>query len=428
MPANATFDPNEEDVPGEVRAWLGKNWNPELSLLAWRRLLAESGWGCPTWPREWYGRGLPVGLADVVNEEFERVGAVGVPQGVGMTLAALTILEHGSDELKRRFLRPILTGEDTWCQLFSEPGSGSDLAGLTTRADRDGDDWIINGQKVWSTSAHHARWGMLLARTDWDVPKHRGISFFAIEMHQRGVVVRPLRQMNEHASFNEVFFSDARVAAANVIGEIGNGWAVALTTLAHERRMTQALRSLGRSPKGRGRAVDEHRAEIANLLEPYKWYPQRAGRADLLLQRVQETGRNADPLVRQAVVKVLAMARAAEWTSRRASAARALGRPPGPEGSLGKLAASNIARGAAHAHALISGAEAMLAGADGPHDGLIAEILLSVPAVSIAGGTDEIQRNIIAERVLGLPKEPQPDSDRPFRDVPRNVAPRRSGR
>ena len=418
--------PGAGEVRRDVRAWLERHWNPELSLVAWRNLLVDSGWACPTWPREWYGRGLAVALASTVSEEFERVGAVGPPQGVGMTLAAATILEHGTDEQRRRFLRPILTGEDTWCQLFSEPGSGSDLAGLTTRADRDGDDWVVNGQKVWSTSAHHARWGMLLARTSWDVPKHRGITFFAIEMDQPGVTVRPLRQMNGHASFNEVFFSDARVAGRDAIGGGGNGWTVALTTLAHERRMADTLRALGRSPKGPGRARDEHRAEVASLLEPYRWYPQRAGRADLLLERVRETGSGNDPLVRQAVVKVLTMARAAEWMARRAKAARALGRP-GPEGSLVKLAASNVARGAAQAHAMISGAEAMLAGSDGPREGLIAEVLLSVPAVSIAGGTDEIQRNIIAERVLGLPREPQPDVDRPFRDVPKNVAPRPRG-
>ena len=415
-----------EEVRRDVRAWLERNWNPALSLVAWRGMLVDSGWGCPTWPTEWYGRGLPVALANAVSEEFERVGAVGVPQGVGMTLAAATILEHGTDEQRRRFLRPILTGEDTWCQLFSEPGSGSDLAGLTTRADRDGDDWVVNGQKVWSTSAHHARWGMLLARTSWDVPKHRGITFFAIEMDQPGVTVRPLRQMNGHASFNEVFFSDARVAGRDAIGEVGNGWTVALTTLAHERRMADTLRALGRSAKGPGRARDEHRAEVASLLEPYKWYPQRAGRADLLLERARETGSGSDPLVRQAVVKVLTTARAAEWMARRAKAARALGRP-GPEGSLVKLAASNVARGAAQAHAMISGTETMLAGNDGPREGLIAEVLLSVPAVSIAGGTDEIQRNIIAERVLGLPREPQPDVDRPFRDVPKNVGLRLKG-
>jgi alkylation response protein AidB-like acyl-CoA dehydrogenase len=414
-----------EEVRRDVRAWLEANWNPELSLVEWRNRLADSGWGCPTWPVEWLGRGLPVALGDVVTEEFERIGAVGTPSGGGMTLAAPTILEHGSEDLKRRLLRPIVTGEDTWCQLFSEPGSGSDLAGLTTRAELDGDEYVINGQKLWSTSAHHARYGMLLARTNWDVPKHRGISYFAIEMHQPGVVVRPLRQMNGYASFNEVFFNDARVPAANAIGEVGNGWTVALATLAHERRSFDAIQARGRSPKGKGRAIDENRAEIAELMEPYKWYPQRAGRVDLIIERAKETGRNADPVVRQAIAKLLSLARAAEWTGRRAKAARVLGRPPGPEGSLGKLYASQIAREAARVHTLISGSDALLKGSDGPHEGIIAEILLSVPAVSIAGGTDEIQRNIVSERVLGLPREPQGEVERAFRDVPKNLGTRR---
>ena len=412
-----------EDVRREVRAWLEANWNPDLSLVEWRNQLADSGWAAPTWPERWYGRGLAVALGDVVSEEIDRIGAVGPPTGSGMTLVAPTLLEHGTDELKQRLLRPILTGEHTWCQLFSEPGSGSDLAGLTTRAELDPatDEYVVNGQKLWSTSAHHAMYGMLLARTNWDVPKHRGITYFALEMHQPGVVVRPLRQMNGYASFNEVFLNGARVHRLNVIGEVGNGWTVALATLAHERRMFDAIQARGRSPKGKGRAVDENRAEIADLMEPYKWYPQRAGRVDLIVERAKQTGRNGDPVVRQEVVKLLSLARAAGWTAQRAKAARVLGKPPGPEGSLGKLYASQIAKGCARVHTLISGTDTLLHGADGPAEGLIGEIVLSVPAVSIAGGTDEIQRNIVSERVLGLPREPVSDHDRPFRDVPRNA-------
>ena len=413
---------SEASVRAEVREWLGAHWSPSLSLREWRSRLADSGWGCPTWPREWHGRGLPVGLADVVNEEFRKAGAIGIPQGPGPTLAGATLLEHANDEQKRRFLRRIVTGEDTWCQLFSEPGSGSDLAGLTTRADRDGDDWVVNGQKVWTTSAHHARYGMLLARTNWDVPKHRGITYFVIDMQQSGVVVRPLRQMNGHASFNEVFFTDARISADNVVGEVGQGWTVALATLAHERRLADGMRSLGQAPRTQGRVFDEYRAETASVMEPYKWYPQRAGRPDLVVARAKATGRDRDPVVRQAIAKLLILARSAEWTAQRARAARVLGRPPGPEGSLGKLAASHVARAAAEAHTLISGADAMLSRGDSPEGGVIGEVLISVPAVSIAGGTDEIQRNILGERVLGLPKEPADDAGRPFRDVPKNLA------
>ncbi len=409
----------ETSVRADVRAWLEANWKPEMSLREWRELLADSGWGCPTWPAEWCGRGLPVAMESVVGEEFRRAGAVAVPADGGVGLAGVTILEHGSDDLKRRLLRPIVTGEDTWCQLFSEPGSGSDLAGLTTRAEFDGESWIVNGQKVWNTSAHHAKWGMLLARTNWDVPKHGGISYFALEMDQPGVVVRPLRQMNGHASFNEVFLHDARVRPENVIGEVGQGWTVALATLAHERRLAGRM---GRSQRGEGRALDEYRAELAEIMAPYVWYPQRAGRVDLVVERAKATGKNNDPAVRQEIAKLLALARASEWTQRRAQEARAQGRPPGPEGSIGKLCSSNIARAAAHVHTLISGADAMLSGGDGAEDGVIAEILVSVPAQSIAGGTDEIQRNIIAERALGLPKGPAVDVGKPFREVSRNVA------
>ncbi|MEM7408756.1 MAG: acyl-CoA dehydrogenase family protein [Myxococcota bacterium] len=410
----------EASVRAEVRAWLEAHWDPELSLRDWRERLADSGWGCPTWPEAWYGRGLPLAMESVVRQEFRRAGAVGIASGGGSGLAAPTILEHGSDELKRALLRPIITGEHAWCQLFSEPGSGSDLAGLTTRADRDGDEFVISGQKVWNTSAHHAQYGMLLARTNWDVPKHRGISYFAFEMEQPGVTVRPLQQMNGYASFNEVFINEARATLHQVIGQVDQGWSVALATLAHERRLAGIHDD---TPlEGSGRAIEEYREERAHVMAPYVWYPQRYGRVDLIVKRARETGRDNDPVVRQEIAKLLSLQRAAGWTAERAKQARVLGRPPGPEGSIGKLCGSHIARQAADTHALISESDALLAGEDGPEAGIIAEILLSVPGQSIAGGTDEIQRNILAERQLGLPRDPTTDAGKPFRDVPRNVA------
>jgi alkylation response protein AidB-like acyl-CoA dehydrogenase len=414
-----TTNITEAGVRAEVREWLAANWDPEMSLLAWRSKLADSGWGMPQWPREWYGRGLPVGLARLVEEEFATVGALGVAKSGVRLLAAATLLEHGTDFQKNKFLRRILTGEDTWCQLFSEPGSGSDLAGATTRADFDGDRWIINGQKVWTTSAHHADHGLLLARTDWDAPKHEGMSYFVIDIKQPGVDVRPLKQMNGHASFNQVFFTDAKVPAENLILGVGDGWKVAMTTLAHERRGADGLAAPSRRGPRVGRIYVEERAELETANQPYKWYPQRAGRVDLVIERAQETGANKDPNVRQEIAKLMIMAKSAEWTARRARAAQRQGRPQGPEGSLGKLAASNVARAAARAHTMITGTEAMLSGSGSPRGGIIAEILISVPAVSIAGGTDEIQHNIIAERVLGLPKEPRFDTG-PFRNVKRN--------
>jgi len=409
-------------MTSELQEWLAANWDPELNLLEWRTRLADSGWACPAWPRKWGGRDLPAADASRVAAELAKSGVVGAPDGVGMNLAAPTLLEHGSDELKRTYLRPTVTGEISWCQLFSEPGAGSDLAGLTTRAQMVDGEWVVDGQKVWNTSAHHADYGLLIARTDFDAPKHRGLTYFVLPMHQRGIEVRPLRQMNGHASFNEVFLDGARIPADHVVGEVGGGWSVALTTLSHERRVAPTG-SAGRAQPGR--VWREALEEAQHLRAPYKWYPQRAGRVDLLVPQARAAGVANDPTVRQELARAVTLAWTARWTAQRAAAARKLGRPPGPEGSLGKLASSNVARAAARAHAAIAGASAMLAGGDGPADGTIAEILLSVPAVSIAGGTDEVQRNILSERILGLPKDPTLDSSIPFRDVLKNPERRR---
>ena len=413
-------------VKAAVRSWLEEAWDPDLSLAEWRDRLADSGWGAPTWPSHLYGRDVPAALAGVVEEEFARVDAVGSAVGSGMALAAPTLLAHGSPELQRRLLRPILTGEERWCQLFSEPGNGSDLAGLTSRAERDGDEWVVNGQKVWTTGARSAARAMLLARTDWDVPKHRGITYFVLPMDQAGVEVRPIRQMNGYASFNEVFLTDARLPASDVVGETGEGWRVALTTLAHERGL--GVRQLvGPGPGGAaggggppGRAASEGAAEAAEYAKTYVWYPQRAGRPDLVLPHLRETGRGSDAILRQRAVDVEIRERVARWNVARARAARARGQQPGPEGSLAKLTGSDIARRAAIVHAAAAGAGALLSGPESPLGGLVAEIVTSVPAGSIAGGTDEVQHNILGERALGLPREPSVDTDVPFRDVRRN--------
>jgi alkylation response protein AidB-like acyl-CoA dehydrogenase len=408
--------PTADEVREEVRAWLAANWDPELPLAEWRATLADSGWACPSWPTRWHGRGLPVAYDSIVADAIYDAGAVGPAVGGGMGLAAPTILAVGNDEVKARFLRRIITGEDTWCQLFSEPTNGSDLAGLMTHAVRDGDEWIVNGQKVWNTSAHHADYGMLLARTDWDVPKHKGITYLVLPMHQPGVEVRPLKQSNGHASFNEVFMSDARIPGGWVVGDVGEGWRSALATLAHERRFGALAR-----PRfgGEGRCVREARAEAEDYYKVYSWYPQRAGRVDLLIEHARARGVQDDPIVRQAIAETLSLYRANQWMAQRAAAARRLGREPGAEGSLGKLGTSVVARSAAKAHALIARAEGLLTGTPGELDGIVAEVLISVPAQSIAGGTDEIQHNILGEQVLGLPKEPQVDRDGPFRDAVR---------
>ena len=411
--ASAAADPDQ--IRAGLAAWVEEQWSPDMALRDWRRALLQAGWAVPSWPRRWHGRDLPAWADELVGSELIRLGAVGLPVGSGTWLAAPTILAHGSDELRSRLLEPILTGEQTWCQLFSEPGAGSDLAGLSTSAVLDGDTWVVSGQKVWNTSAHHADMAMLLARTDWNVPKHQGITYFALPMHQPGVEVRQLRQMNFHASFNEVFLTEARIPRDNVIGELGQGWKAALTTLAYERRFA-ALRRPSYSPAP-GRALAEARAEADDHFATYSWYPQRAGRPDLVIEHARAAGVTADPLIRQAIARLIAMQRASEWTAERARVARAAGARPGAEGSIGKLAASNIARESARVHAMIAAAGALLTGPESPLGGIVAEVLMSVPGQSIAGGTDEIQKNIIAEKMLGLPPEIRVDRDVPFSQV-----------
>jgi alkylation response protein AidB-like acyl-CoA dehydrogenase len=358
--------------------------------------------------------------ASIVEGAFADFGAVGAAQSGVRMLAAVTLLAHGSHEQKHKYLRGILTGEDQWCQLFSEPGSGSDLAGATTRADLRGDEWIVNGQKVWNTSAHHAQYGLLLARTDWDAPKHQGLSYFIINMQQPGVEVRQLAQMNGHASFNEVFMTDAVVRREDLVGEVGSGWQCAMTTLANERRSFDRARDVAGRKERKGKIFTDLEEEFAIANAPYTWYPQRAGRVDLVMSRAIETGAINDAAQRQDIARLHIMAESAKWTGERAKAAAKAGKPQGPEGSLGKLAASNVARLAARVHTAISGNDSLLTGSTSPMEGVIAEILVSTPAISIAGGTDEIQKNIIAERVMGLPKEPRFDTG-PFRDVRRNT-------
>lgn len=409
------------EIQAEVNAWLDQHWSVDLSLTSWRETLVAGGWAAPAWPVEYYGRGYSEEQAAAVADVFQARGVVGVAQAGPGRLASHTILVHGNDAQKKKYLRPILTGEHAWCQLFSEPGSGSDLAGLTTKAEKDGDRWVVNGQKVWNTSAHHADFGILVARTNWDVPKHQGISYFLINMRQPGVEVRPLRQMNGHASFNEVFMADAEVLAEDLLGQEGEGWKIAATTLSAERQGFAGDRSGGRARQLEGPIYDEYRAELAIALEPYTWYPQRAGRPELALPRAISNGAIKDPVIRQELARLVAMKEAADLAARSAAEKRKAGNSNViPEGSIGKLAASVIARQASHVHTLISGAQAMLKGPESELEGIVAEILLSVPAISIAGGTDEIQKNIIAERVLELPKEPRFDTG-PFRDVPRNL-------
>ena len=331
--AAAAADPDQ--IRAELTEWVQQHWDPGMALRDWRELLLQAGWAVPSWPRDGTAvicrPGLmswsPASCSGSAPSACRSAAAPGWPRRP-YSRTAPTNCASG-------LLEPILTGEQTWCQLFSEPGAGSDLAGLSTSAVLDGDSWVINGQKVWNTSAHHADMGMLLARTDASVPKHQGITYFALPMQQPGVEVRQLRQMNFHASFNEVFLTDARIPRDNVIGTVGGGWTAALTTLAYERRFS-ALRRPDYSPAP-GRALEEARAEADDHFATYSWYPQRAGRPDLVVEHARAAGVSDDPVIRQAIARLITMHRASVWTAERARAARAPVHVPARRGRSASL-------------------------------------------------------------------------------------------
>jgi len=416
-----------EAVRGQVRAFLDENFDLGIPLRTWLKRLADSGWASPLWPAPWFGKGLSAGLAAVAFDEFRKAGAPGPPAGLGRMLAAPTIFAHGTDEQKQRYASRILTGQDAWCQLFSEPGAGSDLASLQTRAELDGDEYVINGQKVWTSGAAGADLGMLLARTDAGVPKHRGISYFALEMDQPGVEVRPLKQMTGDALFAEVFFTDARVPAASVIGELNGGWRVAMTTLMNERVGLGAGSGLGfaiSAPAGRRiqhqleQSVGEFLASEASPTVVAASAGAMVGaNMRLLLQLAKSRGRDGDSHVRQQIARLYTLSQLNRWNGLRAREAARAGQRAEATASLGKLMASHIARQWRETSMAIVGGDGMLAGAGGPLAGGVARQLLFAPAPSIYGGSDQVQRNIIGERVLGLPKDPDISRDVPFREL-----------
>jgi alkylation response protein AidB-like acyl-CoA dehydrogenase len=432
---------NDPDLLREqARAWIDARFDPGMSLRSWLELLADSGWAAPAWPAAWYGKDLPAALAAVAIAEFGATGVPGPPAGLGPLLAAPTIIAHGTDELKRKYVRAVLTGEHAWCQLFSEPGAGSDLASLATRAERDGEDFVIDGQKVWTSAAQAADYGLLLARTNTSVPKHRGITCFALRMDQPGVEVRPLRQMTGDAMFSEVFLTGARVPAADMIGELDAGWVVALTTLAHERTGLGARAGTGfavTAPGGSGFRAQREVPVGEYVAAVRRRGPGRAGYgaggmamlgagAAPLIKLAIDLGRERDTLVRQQLVRLHTLSLLNTWNGQRGRAAVQAGGRPGAEASIGKLMASQIARLWRDTAAEICGPLGMLAGPDGPFGGAVAIQALAAPAPAIYGGSDQIQRNVIGERVLGLPKEPDVSRDVPFRDLKKGTQEARS--
>jgi alkylation response protein AidB-like acyl-CoA dehydrogenase len=402
-------------IRDEASAWLREHWDPALSVRDWWTRLAESGWGFPSWPREWFGRGLRTEQAAAVRDAFFEVGAIGPPGSLGQRLGGPTLLTHARHELLEQFLPELAYGREYWCQYFSEPGAGSDLAGLQTRAVRDGDEWVINGQKVWTSGAQYADRAMLLARTDPDAPKHQGLTFFIIDMDQPGIEVRPLHQMNDAHGFNETFFTDARVSSERIVGKLNGGWSVALTTLTYERyggvvpsahpgkRLAMLDMRAGDVASGRTRSEREGLG-MTNI-------------AATVIDVARGLERASDPVIRQRLAQLHAMEEVQRIGGLRSSSARHTGEGPGPGGSVGKIARSNLSRLTREVGMEVLGANGMLVGPETPGGGRLQHAALSSPGSSIAGGTDEIQHNIIGERVLGLPKEPRLDADVPFREL-----------
>jgi alkylation response protein AidB-like acyl-CoA dehydrogenase len=348
----------------------------------WQRTLFDGGWAGIAWPKEYGGLGGTPAQARIFAREQARFDVEAGAFAVGIGMVGPTLIAHGTEAQKARYLPALLRGDEVWCQLFSEPGAGSDLAGLRTRAERDGDEWVVDGQKVWSSGAHHSELGILLARTDPDAPKHHGITYLVLDMRSPGIEVRPLRQINGVAHFNEVFLTDVRVPHENVIGEVNGGWAVAQTTLGAERALI-----------GGGGAVGFR--DLARLAR------DQDGVDDPLLRQ-----RLADAYIRFEILKYLGQRAAA----RRDGAAGAVA-------SVLKLAASrHVALNGDLALAL-EGTGAVLLHDDAPYGGFWQQNFLNQWGIRIGGGTEQVQRNVIGERVLGLPPEPRPDKRVPFREL-----------
>jgi alkylation response protein AidB-like acyl-CoA dehydrogenase len=433
------------DVVAEVRAWLEENWDPDLTVGEWWERLGLAGWAAPGLPENAYGRGLNRNDSVAVQSAIAEFGALGAPGGLGLLLAAPTIAAHGTQEQIDTYVRDIVTGQKAWCQLFSEPGAGSDLAGLQTRAIKDGEEWVVTGQKVWTSAGHVADLGMLIARTDPDVPKHQGITYFAIDMHQGGVDIRPLVEMTGHAMFNEVFLEEARVPDDALIGGLNNGWAVANTTLMNERAGLGSggghaaagaatpgtvVKDLGRragdfvssGPKKRGGGASSG-GPGGLFTAGYK----------LLVELAKGNGKINDASVRQDLMRLHTLNELGRMNNLRAKAAKAIGQDVPGLPNISKLSMSEIVRQQRDVGLKILGpygtlhgykpdqVEALNAATGNPFTGMVTSMALFAQAPPIYGGTDQIQRNIIGERVLGLPKEANTDKTAAFKDLPRNT-------
>jgi alkylation response protein AidB-like acyl-CoA dehydrogenase len=351
----------------------------------WQATLAEHGWAGITWPKEYGGRGGTGLQASIFAEEQSHFGVTNSTFAVGIGMAGPTIIVHGTDAQKERFLPSLLRGEEVWCQLFSEPGAGSDLAGLSSRAVRDGEEWVVNGQKVWTSGAVGSDLGILLARTDPEQPKHRGITYFLCDMDDPGFEIRPIKQINGQAHFNEVFMTDVRVPDDRVLGGPNAGWGVAMTTLANERLLI-----------GEG---------------------QNGLKFDDLLALATKEERLEDPVIRQGLASAYTRYELLRYLSMRVRTAASKGETPGAEANVMKLFTAQHAKQLGALALEIEGAGGMLIGADAPDGAAWQQQFLSAPSIRIAGGSDEVQRNVIGERSLGLPGDVRVDKAQPFKDL-----------
>jgi alkylation response protein AidB-like acyl-CoA dehydrogenase len=373
-----SLSPSETEFRDELRAWLAAN-NPGTVprgdddafefARAWQKKLNTGGWTGLSWPKEYGGRGATLIEQAIFNEEIARIGAPSPANVLGLVMGGPVVITHGTDEQKQRYLEPILTADEIWCQGFSEPESGSDLASLKTKAVKSNGDWLVTGQKVWTTYAHKAKWCMLVARTDFDAPKHQGLTYFLMDMEQEGVTVRPLRQITGEAEFNELFLEEARIPDENVIGGVGNGWQVALTTLMFERA------GLG------GAAAISIKVALGELMD-----------------LARDRGVDQDPIIRQKIAELYINAEALRHTASRGLTQIMKRGQPGPEGSLPKLQWSQTNQALTELAMDIRGDEGPVFDSDWTYR------FLRARANSIEGGTTEILKNIIAERVLGLPR------------------------
>ncbi len=374
-----TLSPQEQAFRDELRAWLEENnpgEEPEGDDRAtfefrreWQRKLADAGYAGLSWPEQYGGRGATLIEQAIFNEEIVRAKAPQMANVLGLVMGGPVVIAHGTDEQKERYLKPILTADEIWCQGFSEPESGSDLASLKTRAVKSNGEWVVTGQKVWTTYAHEAKWCMLVARTDTDAPKHKGLTYFLMDMEQDAVQVRPLRQITGEAEFNELFIEEARIPDENIVGGEGNGWTVAITTLMHER----AGLALGLQV--------QLKIAIGELMD-----------------EIRERGLEDDPVVRQRIAQVYIESECVRLNASRGLTKTMKTGIPGPEGSLTKWQWSDANQALTELAMDVRGPEAPIVDSDWTYR------FLRARANSIEGGTTEILKNIVAERVLGLPK------------------------